>query len=185
MPGAEGLAYFLMTSEQLTYRQIADRLGLSVDAARARVRRAQWLKITDNHGTVRVSVPVDALTPPNKGGERTPEQEETTTLNGSPADGVNTELADTLRLAVTTLQRELDRRAEEAAQNKEELGRLRDDNADLRARLAAAETRWTEREHPTDGGDVQGEQNPDVQVNVQGERSPRTWWQRIFSGKQE
>mgnify|MGYP001493292731 FL=1 len=35
-------------TEQLTYRQIADRLGLSVDAARARVRRGGWLKITDN-----------------------------------------------------------------------------------------------------------------------------------------
>ncbi|RCL04464.1 hypothetical protein BBA71_13250 [Acetobacter pasteurianus] len=98
---------------------------------------------------------------------------------------MNTELADTLRLAVTTLQRELDRRAEEAAQNKEELGRLRDDNADLRARLAAAEARWTEREHPTGGVNLQGEQNPDVQVNVHPVRSPKTWWQRIFSGKQE
>lgn len=185
MPDAEELAYFLMTTEQLTYRQIADRLGLSVDAARARVRRAQWLKITDNHGTVRVSVPVEALLPLNKGGERTPEQVKTTTPNASPVDGVNTELVDTLRLAMTTLQRELDRRAEEATQNKAELTRLRDDNADLRARLAEAETRLTEREHPTFGVNVEGEQRPDVQVNDQGERPPRTWWQRIFSGKQE
>ncbi|PYD78594.1 hypothetical protein CFR80_16270 [Komagataeibacter oboediens] len=82
---------------------------------------------------------------------------------------------------MTTLQRELDRRAEEAAQDKEELSRLRDDNADLRARLAVAEARLTEREYPTDGVNVGGEQAPDVQVNAQGERPPRTWWQRLFS----
>ncbi|GBR30717.1 hypothetical protein AA11826_0683 [Komagataeibacter oboediens DSM 11826] len=163
-------------TEQLTYRQIADRLGLSVDAARARVRRGGWLKITDNSGTVRVSVPAHALTNPNMQGEQTPEQSEMTAT-----DGVNAELMNTLRLAVTTLQRELDRRAEEAAQDKEELSRLRDDNADLRARLAVAEARLTEREYPTDGVNVGGEQAPDVQVNAQGERPPRTWWQRLFS----
>ncbi len=168
-------------TEQLTYRQIADRLGLSVDAARARVRRGGWLKITDNSGTVRVSVPADALTTPNVQGEQPPEQPEPTTPNSTPTDGVNDELANTLRLAVTTLQRELDRRAEEAAQDKEELSRLRDSNADLKARLAVAEALLTEREHPTDGVNVEGEQVPDVQVNVQGERPPRTWWQRLFS----
>ncbi|WP_241810873.1 hypothetical protein [Acetobacter pasteurianus] len=104
-----------------------------------------------------------------------------TTPNSPPTDGANDELANTLRLAVTTLQRELDRRAEEAAQDKEDLSRLRDSNADLKARLAVAEARLTEREHPTDGVSVQGEQKPDVQVNDQGERPPRTWWQRLFS----
>lgn len=168
-------------TEQLTYRQIADRLGLSVDAARARVRRGGWLKITDNSGTVRVSVPAHALTTPNMQGEQTPEQSEMTAPNSPPTDRVNAELMNTLRLAVTTLQRELDRRAEEAAQDKEELSRLRDDNTDLRARLAVAEARLTEREHPTDGVNVEGEQVPDVQVTVQGERPPRTWWQRLFS----
>lgn len=103
-----------------------------------------------------------------------------TAPNSPPTDGVNDELANTLRLAVTTLQRELDRRAEEAAQGKEELSRLRDSNADLKARLAVAEALLTEREHPTDGVNVQGEQTPDVQVNDQGERAPRTWWQRLL-----
>ncbi|CCT61052.1 hypothetical protein [Acetobacter pasteurianus] len=168
-------------TEQLTYRQIADRLGLSVDAARARVRRGGWLKITDNSGTVRVSVPAHALTTPNVQGEQPPEQPEPTAPNSPPTDGVSAELMNTLRLAVTTLQRELDRRAEEAAQDKEELSRLRDDNADLRARLAVAEARLTEREYPTDGVNVGGEQAPDVQVNAQGERLPRAWWRRLFS----
>lgn len=58
--------------------------------------------------------------------------------------------------------------------------RLRDSNADLRARLAVAEALLTEREHPTDGVNVEGEQVPNVQVNDQGERTPRTWWQRLF-----
>jgi hypothetical protein len=113
-------------------------------------------------------------------GEQTPEQSEMTAPNSPPTDGVNAELMNTLRLAVTTLQRELTRRAEEAAQDKKELSRLRDDNTDLRARLAVAEALLTEREHPTDGVNVEGEQVPDVQVNVQGERPPRTWWQRLF-----
>lgn len=55
-------------TENLTYRQLADRLGLSLEAARARVRRGGWLKITDNHGIVRVSVPVLALNRPGRTG---------------------------------------------------------------------------------------------------------------------
>jgi len=167
-------------TEDLTYRQLADRLGLSLDAARARVRRGKWLKITDNHGIIRVSVPVDALITPNVQGEQLPKQSEPTTPNSPPTDGVNAELMNTLCLAVTTLQRELDRRAEEAAHDKEELSRLRDDNADLRARLAVAESLLIERENPTDRVNVEGEQVSDVQVNVREERPPRTWWQRLL-----
>ncbi|KXV55624.1 hypothetical protein AD946_00055, partial [Gluconobacter thailandicus] len=53
-------------TEILTYRQLADRLGLSLEAARARVRRGGWLKITDNYGIVRVSVPVSTLNVPTE-----------------------------------------------------------------------------------------------------------------------
>jgi len=169
-------------TEQLTYRQIADRLDLSIDAARARVRRGKWLKITDNHGTVRVSVPLSALNKPPEQGEQTtldvhPVQESAFIQNGPPSDTA----LSTLRDILTTLQTELDARRQEATEYREENASLREQNAQLRERLARIEG---ERDHHTFTPDVPPKQNLLFRLNVHPEQTKgsgvyvrrRRWW---------
>jgi chromosome segregation protein len=53
-----------MTEEWLTYREIGARLGLNVEAARTRVRRAGWRTQPGNDGRTRVLVPDRAFVEP-------------------------------------------------------------------------------------------------------------------------
>jgi len=55
----------------LTYRELAERLGLSPDSARIKAKRRKWQTIPGNHPSdpARVLVPVEFLN-----GERTPER---------------------------------------------------------------------------------------------------------------
>ena len=48
-----------METRSLTYRELADALGVKIDSARKTVQRRRWKKVTGNDGTVRVIVPVD------------------------------------------------------------------------------------------------------------------------------
>jgi hypothetical protein len=57
-----------MTSEQpgevrLTYRQLAERLGISPDSARNKARRRHWTVTLDNQGIAWVRAPLDELPP--------------------------------------------------------------------------------------------------------------------------
>ncbi len=45
----------------LTYRQLAERLGITPDSARSKARRRRWSITLDNQGIARVRVPLDAL----------------------------------------------------------------------------------------------------------------------------
>lgn len=167
-------------TENLTYRQLADRLGLSLEAARARVRRGGWLKITDNHGTVRVSVPVFAL-------NKTPEQTERVDPDVHPVrppehDGMftpdNTALS-TLRDMMGLLQTELNERRQEVSDYREENAVLKEQNAQLREKISRIEG---ERVHPTHPPDVHPVQRPVFTLNVHPEQNRsrgyarRRWW---------
>jgi hypothetical protein len=48
-----------MDAQWLTYRQIAVRLGVSVEAARRRALRGKWARMPGNDGTTRVMLPDD------------------------------------------------------------------------------------------------------------------------------
>jgi hypothetical protein len=48
-----------MSGDWLTYRELADRLGVSVEAARRRALRARWAKQAGNDGRSRVLLPDD------------------------------------------------------------------------------------------------------------------------------
>jgi len=50
-----------MDTESLTYRELADRLGLKLDSARRMVRRKGWGRVPGNDSQVRIKVPVEAL----------------------------------------------------------------------------------------------------------------------------
>lgn len=129
-------------AERLTYREIASRLGITVEAAKARARRGRWHKVLDNHGTARVEVPDDALSPP-----------EPPTPPPPPAAPMpSAERADALRDAVDTLRRELDRQADardkaealartliaDLTRERAERDRLASELATVRAELSAA-----------------------------------------------
>jgi len=168
-------------TENLTYRQLADRLGLSLEAARARVRRGGWLKITDNHGIVRVSVPVLALNKPPEQtehvaldvqAERTPEHNEMFTPD-------NTALS-TLRDMMGLLQTELNERRQEVSDYREENAVLKEQNAQLREKISRIEG---ERVHPTHPPYVYPVQKPVFTLNVPPEQTRtyggygrRRWW---------
>ncbi|MBB4067426.1 hypothetical protein [Gellertiella hungarica] len=53
-----------MTTESLTYRELADRLGIKLDSARKMTLRRKWQKTMGNDGTVRVAVPSEVLERP-------------------------------------------------------------------------------------------------------------------------
>ena len=50
-----------MANEVLTYREIADRLGVSIPAAKMRAKRNALGVTRGNDGKARVTVPSDAL----------------------------------------------------------------------------------------------------------------------------
>ena len=86
-----------------------------------------------------------------------------------------------MRLAIVSLQKELNRRAENAQKDKNYLKELHDKNTDLRIRLAIAEALLAERDHPTFTSNVEGKQKSGIPVNERGECSPRSWWKRFFT----
>lgn len=45
----------------LSYRELADHLGISFDAAKSRARRAKWPKIRGNDDAIRLLIPVEDL----------------------------------------------------------------------------------------------------------------------------
>ncbi len=54
-----------METQSLTYKQLAERLGVKIDSARKTVRRKGWERVQGNDGTVRISVPMDRLIRPS------------------------------------------------------------------------------------------------------------------------
>jgi hypothetical protein len=48
-----------MSGNWLTYRELADRFGVSVEAARSRALRAGWARQPSNDGKVRIMLPDD------------------------------------------------------------------------------------------------------------------------------
>lgn len=53
-----------MTTESLTYKELALRLGVKIESARKMVQRKRWHRVTGNDGIVRIQVPIEALPVP-------------------------------------------------------------------------------------------------------------------------
>jgi len=47
--------------EFLTYKEIADRLGIKLSSVRQTVSRRKWRRIKQNDGTIKIEVPVSYL----------------------------------------------------------------------------------------------------------------------------
>lgn len=53
-----------MDTESLTYRELAERLGVKPESARKTAQRKRWKRVTGNDGLARVLVPIEALARP-------------------------------------------------------------------------------------------------------------------------
>ena len=62
-----------MATVSLTYAELAARLGVSIDGARMRAKRARWPKVKANDGTARITVEEDELTPSERAPHVRPE----------------------------------------------------------------------------------------------------------------
>jgi hypothetical protein len=58
----------MVDTVSLTYRQLADRLGITIEGARLKTKRRKWATEPGNHPSdpIRVHVPIEAL-PPTRG----------------------------------------------------------------------------------------------------------------------
>lgn len=53
-----------MSTEALTYRELAERLGIKPESARKMAQRKRWKRVIGNDGCSRVQVPLEALEAP-------------------------------------------------------------------------------------------------------------------------
>jgi len=53
---------------RLSYAELAEKLGISREAAKSRVRRAGWQRVVDNTGIVKFNVPKDVFDTPCRQG---------------------------------------------------------------------------------------------------------------------
>lgn len=88
-----------MTSESLTYHELAERLGVKPDSARKAARRHRWKRSLGNDGLARVLVPLDDLPPSRPSPDPVPP--------GARVDSPPDDLAD-----ASLLSRELELRLE-------------------------------------------------------------------------
>lgn len=61
-----------MDTELLTYRELADRLGMKPESARKTAQRKGWHRTVGNDGLARVIVPVEAFDRPERAAEDVP-----------------------------------------------------------------------------------------------------------------
>jgi hypothetical protein len=161
----------------LTYKELAEKLGLSPDSARIKAKRRKWLTVPGNHPSdpVRVLVPVEFLDPERsterKGRVRTP--------SAPPAnDGEINALREHLKATRDDLDRERTERVAERERLTGEIGRL---NVELdRGRAELAE----ERRH---GRDMAGHLDEAARlrqeiaaIRTELEADRRPWWRRML-----
>ena len=151
-----------MSEQWLDYRELAAHWGIGPDAARARVRRGNFTRRTNNFGEVEVRVDTDAPVPrPRKRqGEQSPTATPTDAPNTEAPSAVTATAIDALQGHIDTLKAELAKAEALAADRGQEVATERARVADLTAQLLKI---------TADLMDVQ---------KAQAAR-PRGWWQRM------
>ncbi|WP_426268124.1 hypothetical protein [Sphingomonas sp. LHG3443-2] len=128
---------------RLTYRELADRLGLSLDAAKMKARRAakagQWRLVPGNYpnAPVTVELPTAAITPAATHPPQQRPEQSPATPGGNRGDDRDTRLLAALSEAVGLLRPAHDQIERLTAQ----LMEAKDAHARDRAELVAAEMR--------------------------------------------
>lgn len=161
-----------MADEQLhlTYRELADRLGISPDAARMKVKRAvksgRWRVIPGNHPSdpVRVELPVADIPAADRvAGERTPRS--TGERTGRTLTRTDT---DTLATALQSAQ-------EHIAKLTDQLTAEKDQHRDTAVDLAKAQTRIE-----TLDAELARLEATTEELSYDLDRARRSWWRRLI-----
>ena len=157
------------TSLNLTYRDLAERLGISTDAARMKARRAvksgRWRIITGNHPNdpVRVELPVTDLTEPKATGGERPARSTGERKGRTNARTDSDTLAVTLQAAQARIAELTDQLTAEKDQHREtavELAKATVRIDTLSGELARLDATVVDLEHDL-------------------ERARRSWWQKL------
>jgi len=117
-----------MTRQRCTYQELAEQWGITVPAAKQRVRRAGWKRGRGNDGIVRVLVPEDT------------ERMETTV---SPAKPAENQALETLRDTIENLTGVTVKQAQRIEDLTTALLDSQEQNAVLRERIATLEAQKT------------------------------------------
>lgn len=124
-----------MAETWLTYAELAERLGTTPEAARAKANRGRWRKQLDNTGKAKVLVDLDAQasrTSRTRSPARTPDHRPDAQVDAHP----NVQAALTaLAGHITTLQEQLNKAEALAAGRGQEIAVERERVADLTSRL--------------------------------------------------
>lgn len=153
----------------LTYRELAERLGISPDAARMKAKRAvkngRWRIIPGNHPSDRVLVEIpaaDIVAPERDGGEQSERVVRRT--KGRTLDlNDNDTVAATLQTAQARITELTDQLTAEKDQHRDTAVEL----AKAQARVEALDAELARL----------GETADDLRQQLEAER--RTWWQRL------
>lgn len=126
----------------LTYRELADRLGISFDAAKSRARRAKWPKIRGNNDTIRLLIPLEDLQSaevrrPRVDMTDTPEQP---THVDTPSDTHTDTALSALAHALEAATQRADEAVQRAAKAEAEIALAKASADHERTRAEAAET---------------------------------------------
>jgi hypothetical protein len=179
----------------LTYQELADKLGVTVEGARRRVQRGRWARQTGNDGRARVRVPEDVALErrPNV----TPDVAPNVTPNVPPNVAANSaggksapdgHLIAALEGHVETLKAELQYRAaeiealkaklaDEAARTGQAVAAVEAHVATLKADLAGAEARASEESAKTAQAIAAFESLAQRLEAMAAARRP--WWRRL------
>lgn len=145
-----------MTSEWLTYAELAARLGTTTEAARQRAIRGRWQRQSGNDGKARVLFDPEQRTPERTPSERPLER----TAEQLVIEAMRAHL-ETLKAAVTAAEQATDRERERAEKERARVAEL---SAEV-LRLVAAEM-------------AAKNMAADLQREIDAVRS-RSWWRKI------
>lgn len=117
-----------MSNESHSYQELAEHWGITLAAAKQRVRRANWKRIKGNDGTIKILVPQDTdrilQTVPH---DKTPENQ----------------ALDVLRDTIRTLTEATDKQSQRIENLTTALLASQEENASLREKISALEALQT------------------------------------------
>jgi hypothetical protein len=145
-----------MAETWLTYAELAERLGTTPEAARAKVNRGRWRKQLDNTGKAKVLVDLDAPAARPRSLARTPDHRPDLQPHAHP-DAQAAMMA--LEAHIATLKDQLAKAEALAVDRSREIAAERERVADLTAQLLKITADLLETRKP--------------------DHRPRSWWRRL------
>jgi hypothetical protein len=177
----------------LTYRELAERLGISIEAARIRVRRARWTIVPGNHPAdpVHVLVPAKAVEKQATPGRPLRERPPDSPPDDSAAVKAMEEHVRDLRTQLDRERARADRAEERADAARKEVQEARQEAREARERADGMVDRLGGLERALDAAEADRDRlrremaaaedrhQTEVQIlKIEVEQARRPWWRR-------